>query len=69
MAKKNEPVVWRYVGNGAFVPGVPARDLTPAEMQEHAEIISAQSSLIGVPLYEAIYADQAEQPVVAEEKQ
>ena len=69
MAKKNEPVVWRYVGNGAFVPGVPARDLTPIEIQEFAEVISVQSSLLGVPLYEAIYAEQAEQPVVAEEKQ
>lgn len=69
MAKKNEPVGWRYVGNGAFVPGVPARNLTPMEMQEFAEVISVQSSLLGVPLYEAIYAEQAEQPVVAEEKQ
>ena len=69
MAKKNEPTVWKYVGNGAYIPGVPARNLTPMEMQEFAEVISVQSSLIGVPLYEAIYADQAEQPVVAEEKQ
>ena len=57
------------MGNGAFVPGVPARDLTPIEIQEFAEVISVQSSLLGVPLYEAIYAEQAEQPVVAEEKQ
>lgn len=68
MAKKNEPTVWRYVGNGAYIPGVPARDLTPIEIQEFAEVISVQSSLLGVPLYEAIYAEQAEQPVVAEEK-
>jgi len=52
--------------NGVEVRG---RNLTPMEMQEFAEIISAQSSLLGVPLYEAIYAEQAEQPVVAEEKQ
>ena len=69
MAKKNEPTVWRYVGNGAYIPGVPARNLTPIEIQEFAEVISVQSSLLGVPLYEAIYAEQAEQPVVAEEMQ
>ncbi len=69
MAKKNEPTVWRYVGNGAYMPGVPARDLTPIEIQEFAEVISVQSSVLDVPLYEAIYAEQAEQPVVAEEKQ
>lgn len=66
MAKKNEPTGWRYVGNGAYIPGVPARDLSPAEMQEHAETISAQSSISGIALYEAIYT---EQPVVAEEGQ
>ena len=69
MAKTNEPTGWKYVGNGAYIPGVPARNLTPVEMQEFAEVISVQSSLLGVPLYEAIYAEQAEQPVVAEEKQ
>ena len=69
MAKKNEPTGWRYVGNGAFIPGVPARDLTPVEMQEFAEVISVQSNLLGVTLYEATYAEQTEQPVVAEEQQ
>ena len=69
MAKKNEPTGWKYVGNGAYIPGVPARNLTPMEMQEFAEVISVQSSLLGVPLYEATYAEQTEQPVVAEEQQ
>ena len=69
MAKKNEPTGWRYVGNGAFIPGVPARDLTPVEMQEFAEVISVQSNLLGVALYEATYTEQTEQPVVAEENQ
>lgn len=30
-------IVLRYVGNGAFIPGVPARDLTRADL-EHLEI-------------------------------
>ena len=69
MAKKNEPTVWKYVGNGAYIPGVPARNLTPMEMQEFAEVISVQSNLLGVTLYEATYTEQTEQPVVAEEQQ
>ena len=65
MAKKNEPTEWRYVGNGAFIPGVPARDLTTAEMQEHADAIKSQFDL-GVILYEAVYTEQP--TVVAEEQ-
>lgn len=68
MAKKTEaatPTNWRYVGNGNFIPGVPARDLTPAEMQEHADTIKGQSDL-GVALYEAVYTEQPE--VVAGEQ-
>lgn len=65
MTKKNEPTGWRYVGNGAFIPGVPARDLTPAEMQEHADAIKGQANL-GVTLYEAVYTEQP--AAVAEEQ-
>ena len=68
MAKKSEPTGWRYVGNGTYIPGVPARDLTPVEMQEYTEVISVQSSLLGVALYEATYVEQPEAPVVAREQ-
>lgn len=37
----------RYVGNGAFHIGVPARDLTAEEADQYSEIIT------GSPLYEA----------------
>lgn len=30
-------IVLHYIGNGSFIPGIPARDLTRADM-EHMEI-------------------------------
>lgn len=38
----------RYVGNGSFYIGVPARDLTAEEAELHAEIVT------GSPLYEPV---------------
>lgn len=60
-----EPVKWRYVGGGAFIPSIPARDLTVEEMAEFAPAIEAESAAMGVTLYEPVY--EVEQPVVAEE--
>ena len=51
---------WRYVGGGAYVPGVPARDLTPEEMAEFAQIVAGQVALTGQPLYEPVYEPQPE---------
>jgi hypothetical protein len=31
----------KYIGEGAYLPGVPARDLTPDEYAMHAEAINA----------------------------
>jgi hypothetical protein len=55
-----QPTGWLYVGNGAYIPGVPARNLSVDEMKEYAEIID------GSALYEAVYV---EQPVVFVEKE
>lgn len=44
----------RYVGNGAFIPGVPARNLSPDESAEHADVISIQQELIGLIIYEPV---------------
>ena len=71
-AKKTEtkdklPIKWRYVGGGAFIPSIPARDLTPEEMAGFADAISAESKQMGVTLYEAVY--EAEQPEVPAEEQ
>lgn len=30
-----------YTGGGAFIPGVPARNLTPAEVAKYADLIAA----------------------------
>lgn len=38
-------MAWRYVGGGAFLPGVPARDLTTAEAAQYgAQLASASRS-------------------------
>lgn len=39
MARKLTTI--RYIGEGAFLPGVPARDLTPMEWEQHKEAIMA----------------------------
>lgn len=44
----------KYVGQGAHIPGVPARDLTEAEYAEHKKTIKAQEKLTGTILYEAV---------------
>lgn len=37
-----ETIVWKYVGGGEFIDGVPARDLTQADMDWlHADLRSA----------------------------
>lgn len=56
-AKVKTPTLWRYVGNGNAIVGVPARDLTPSEMAEFADTISVQQNLTGLTLYEAVYGE------------
>jgi hypothetical protein len=45
----------RYIGSGAYIPGVPARDLTPAEALEFTDLIMAQQLVSGVALYETVF--------------
>lgn len=56
MSSKGGPL--RYVGDGAFLIGVPARDLTAEEAAQVAEIIA------GSPLYEPV--EEPEPPAEAE---
>ena len=54
MSKKNDLAHaggLRYVGAGAYIMGVPARDLSPAEAERHAEAIR-QVADAGQVLYE-----------------
>ena len=37
-------MAWRYVGKGAWLPGVPARDLSEAEFERHREMIEAAAA-------------------------
>lgn len=39
--KQNEVTALRYVGNGAYLPFVPARDLSADEAAQHWQIIKA----------------------------
>lgn len=65
MAKAKKPTGGlRYIGNGAFLPLVPARDLTPAEVEQYADLLKeAEASGSKALLYVA--ADEA--PAQAEE--
>jgi hypothetical protein len=54
----------RYVGNGVYIPGVPARNLSPDEVLEYSDIITAQQEASGVVMYEVMN----ESPIVATEE-
>ena len=40
-------MTWKYVGNGRFIPGIPARDLTDKEVKE----LKAQEAVEASDLY------------------
>lgn len=42
----------KYVGNGTFIHGVPARDLSDAEYKTHKKAIKAAQKAANVVLYE-----------------
>ena len=57
---------YQYVGGG-YVPGVPARDLTPEEYEQHAFKIEHEREMSGITLY--VPKDAAADPatIAAEE--
>ena len=46
-------IALRYLG-GAWIHGVPARDLTAAEAAEHGAKIAEQESITGMKMYEPV---------------
>ena len=50
----------KYVGDGSFIVGVPARDLSADEAERLAEMIA------GSPLYGPVVAQSAPEPAMAE---
>lgn len=56
----------RYVGAGAYIMGVPARDLSPDEAMKHAEAIERVAEA-GQVLY--VPAQTQEAPAGAKEKE
>ena len=53
-----QTIALRYLG-GAYIHGVPARDLTPDEAAEHGALIEEQQQLTGMKLYEPVAPAQA----------
>ena len=43
----------KYLG-GAYIHGVPARDLSDVEAEQYAAIIAEQEQLTGVKMYEPV---------------
>ena len=50
-----------YIGAGAYIHGVPARDLTNAEAKKYGKIIAEQEQLTGLKLYEVAKKKPAKQ--------
>lgn len=46
----NEEIVLKYIGNGAFIIGIPAKDLTAAEVKEYGGVVA----LVATGLYERV---------------
>lgn len=44
MAEKTEAKGLQYIGRGVFLPGVPARDLSAAEVAEHGGVTKLLNS-------------------------
>jgi hypothetical protein len=44
-------IALRYLG-GAFIHGVPARDLTAAEAAQHGTLIAEQEAVTGMKMYD-----------------
>ncbi len=54
--------MWKYIGEGAWVPGVPARDLTDEEHEEHVKALRLPK---GSPAA-AIYKQEVKAPAQKE---
>lgn len=46
-------IALKYLG-GAYIHGVPARDLTAAEAAQHGALIAEQEAVTGMKMYEAV---------------
>ncbi len=51
-------IAMRYLG-GAYIHGVPARDLTADEAAQHGALIADQEALTGMKMYEPVPAPAA----------
>ena len=58
-------IVLRYVGKGAFLNGVPARDLTAMDIEERGLDVDA---LVKSPLYERVSKKRKQARVVASDE-
>lgn len=45
-------IVLRYIGGGGYIPGVPARDLTAADVAQYGARIAQEEAASGTRLYE-----------------
>jgi hypothetical protein len=53
----------KYIGGGAYILGVPARDLNDDEEKEHAALIKEEEKTAGVKLYEKAARSEKGEPV------
>lgn len=48
----------KYIGNGTYLHGVPARDLTDKEEEKYGALIAEQQEIAGRVLYEPVAPQQ-----------
>lgn len=57
-------IALKYIGDGTYIHGVPARDLTQDEAARYGAVIQEQEALTGTAMYEPA-VQPAAQPVAA----
>lgn len=52
----------KYIGDGAYIHGVPARDLTDDEEKQYGPLIAEQQAVTSVVLYESAMPPKTAKP-------
>jgi len=59
----------KYIGNGSFLPTVPARDMTTQEVKEYAGQLGGEEFLVSTGLYKTVSPKKVVEKSIKESEQ
>jgi len=62
-------IALRYIGGGSYIPNIPARDLTAAEVAQFGERIRQEEAASNTRLYEPVAPSKATKTAAQEQPQ